>query len=229
MGEVKQLVAVSILFLLMLSVLIFPFDQFGSSVFYVSLAFAVCALFLSSWNTDVERGLAYLWLAPKWKDAPALVLQSFALFVACAAVTVFITGVFMLAGALDTENVYNRVILLPVPALILAFTLAPLGEELFFRGFLFRKISEMFGGKTANAPGRNRRFSKIMPWAIGALASSALFALMHAAYGSYAELAVAFAVGLALCIGVKKTNSLVPAVLAHAAFNFVSIFMAVFL
>ena len=215
----KRLVAISIFFLLILSVFIFPLDQFGSSVFYISLAFAVCALFLSSWNSGIKHGLAYLWLAPKRKDAPALILQSFLLFVACAAVTVFITGVFMIAGALDTKNVYDKVVLLPLPALILAFTLAPLGEEMFFRGFLFRKISEVFG----------TRLKGPLPWVAGALFSSFLFSLMHASYGSIAELAVAFAVGAVLCIGVKKTGSLVPAVLAHAAFNFASIVMAVFL
>jgi membrane protease YdiL (CAAX protease family) len=218
-GEVKPLVAISILFLLALSVFIFPIGQAGSSVFYISLAFAVCAILLSSWSTDARRGLAYLWLAPKRKDAPLLILQSFLLFVACAAVTVTITGIFLLAGALDTKNVYDKVVLLPLPVLILAFTFAPLGEEMFFRGFLFRKISEWLGARLKGA----------LPWAAGAILSSLLFSLMHTGYGSVAELAVTFSVGLVLCIGVKKTGSLVPAVLAHAAFNFVSIFMAVFL
>ena len=215
----KRLVAISIFFLLILSIFIFPLDQFGSSVFYISLAFAVCALFLSSWNTNVSSGLSYLRLAPKWKDAPVLILQSFVLFVACATVTLAITGIFLLAGTLDTKNVYDKVVLLPWPVLILAFTLAPLGEEMFFRGFIFRKMSGWLGARLNGA----------LPWIIGALFSSLLFSLMHASYGSVAELAVAFAVGLVLCVGVKKTNSLVPAVLAHVAFNFVSIVMAVFL
>ena len=215
----KHLVAVSILILLFLSVFIFPLSQPGSSVFYISLAFAVISLFLSSWSTNVKHGLAYLRLTPKWKDARVLVLQSFALFVACAAVTMALTGIFLLAGLLDTENVYDKVMLLPLPALVLACTLAPLGEEMLFRGFLFRKLSDWLGGGKKGD----------LPWAAGAVLSSLLFALMHASYGSYAELAVTFAVGIVLCIGVKKTNSLVPAVLAHAAFNFVSIFMAVFL
>ena len=215
----KHLVAVSILILLFLSVFVFPLSQPGSSVFYISLAFVAVSLFLSSWSTSVKRGLAYLRLAPKWKDAPSLALQSLMIFFACAAVTMAITCVFLLAGLLDTENVYDKVMLLPLPALVLACTLAPLGEEMLFRGFLFRKLSDWLGVGKKGA----------LPWVAGAVLSSLLFAVMHAAYGSYAELAVTFAVGIALCIGVKKTNSLVPAVLAHAAFNFVSIFMAVFL
>ena len=215
----KRLVAISILILLILSVFIFPIDQFGSSVFYISLAFAVCSLFLSSWNTDMRQGLTYLRLLPKRNELPALLLHSFVLFAACVAVTIEITGIFLIAGALDTKNVYDKVVLLPWPALVLAFTLAPLGEEMFFRGFLFRKASEMLGKRT--------RWAGI--WFVGAILSSLLFSLMHASYGSVAELVVAFSVGLVLCIGVKRTESLVPAVLAHAAFNFASIVMAVFL
>jgi len=52
---------------------------------------------------------------------------------------------------------------------------------------------------------------------------------LHSSWGSAAELAVTFFVGLVLCAGVKKTDSLVPAVLAHAAFNLASIAMMVFL
>ena len=222
----KKLVAICMLFLLIISVFIFPLGSAGSSVFYISLAFAACALFLSSWKGGIRRGLEYLGLGmPKRKEVPLLAAQSFALFVACAAVTVAITGIFLLAGALDTKNVYDKVILLPVPALILAFTLAPIGEEMFFRGFLFRRASEWLGKRMA----ANRGAMGNMPWVAGAILSSLLFSLMHASYGSLAELAVAFAVGFVLCIGVKKTGSLLPAVLAHAAFNFVSIFMAVFL
>ena len=219
MGNVKPLVAISILFLLILSVFIFPIGSAGSSVFYISLAFSACALFFSSWDANLAGGLAYLRLAPRRKDAISLALQSLALFIACSAVTVSITGIFLLAGALDTKNVYDKVVLLPLPSLVLAFTLAPLGEEMFFRGFLFRKISELMG-KGGNGT---------LPWVAGAALSSLLFSLMHSSYGSLAELAVAFAVGMVLCIGVKKTGSLVPAVLAHAAFNLVSISMAVFL
>ncbi|MFA6908206.1 MAG: type II CAAX endopeptidase family protein [Candidatus Micrarchaeia archaeon] len=223
--KVKPLVAVSILFLLILSVFIFPASEAGSGVFYISLAFAACALSLSSWNSGISGGLKYLRLAPGWKDAPSLLLQTLALFAACVVVTVSITGAFMLAGALDTKNVYDKVILLPLPVLVLAFTLAPLCEEMFFRGFLFRKASEWVGRLMPAGIGMRGG----LPWAAGALLSSLLFAAMHASYGSYAELAVAFSVGAVLCIGVKKTGSLVPAVLAHAAFNFASVFMAVFL
>ena len=104
-----------------------------------------------------------------------------------------------------------------MPVLVAAFTLAPLGEEAFFRGLLFRRMSERLKmlGKHA--------------WMASAIASSAIFALLHASYGSIAEIGVAFAIGMVLCAGVKMTGSLYPTVLAHSAFNFVSIVMAVLL
>jgi len=216
---VKPLVAISIIFLLFLSVFVFPLDSFGSSVFYLSLCFFAVSLFIASWKGGMARGLQYLWMAPKKKEIPALLAQSAVLFAACAVLTVSITGICYALGMLDTQNVYDKVVMLPVPALIAAFTIAPLAEEALFRGLLFRKIGEWLSGKKAGW----------MPWAAAALASSIIFSLMHASYGSIAELLVAFAIGLALCIGTKKFNSLVPAVLAHTAFNFVSVVMAVFL
>ena len=215
----KRLVAISILILLVLSVFIFPLDQYGSSVFYVSLAFFMCALFAASWKGGIAKGLEYLGLKFRKKDVPRLLTQSFILLCACGLVTVALSGIFMLLGILDTDKVYGKVVQLPAQALVLAFTLAPLGEEAMFRGLLFKKLGEWLRPKLKGE----------MPWIAAAVVSSAIFALLHASYGSVAELGVAFVVGIVLCIGVKKTGSLVPSVLAHAAFNFASIAMAVFL
>jgi membrane protease YdiL (CAAX protease family) len=215
--RLKRLFAISILLLLVLSVFVFPLDSYGSSAFYVSLAFFAIALVASSWKAGVARGLEHLGLAFRQKDAPKLLVQSFVLFAACGAITVALSGIFYLLGLLDTQNVYEKVVMLPLPVLIVAFTLAPLGEEAFFRGFLFRRIAEWLRTLGKNA------------WIASAIISSIIFALLHASYGSIAEIGVAFAIGMTLCAGVKMSNSLVPAVLAHASFNFVSIVMAVVL
>jgi len=213
---VKRLVVISILLLLVLSVFIFPFDRFGSSVFYISLAFFTCALFAASWKGGTRKGWAYLGLSIRRMDVPLLLFQSVLLLIACGITTVAMSGIFYLAGMLDTQAVYEKMIMLPLPALIAAFTIAPLGEEALFRGLLFRKFGEWLGkGKDA--------------WIGAAVVSSLIFALLHMSYGSVAEIGVAFSIGFVLCIGTRKFNSLVPAVLAHAAFNFASIVMAVFL
>jgi membrane protease YdiL (CAAX protease family) len=208
------------LLLLSLSLLLFPLGSFGSSVFYVSLAFFACALFAASWRKGAGRGLEWLGLAFRLSDAPVLALQSVALAAACVAAALAVSGIFYLAGALDTQAVYEKMVMLPLPALIAAFTIAPLGEEALFRGFIFRKAGEWLSG---------RRRDRWFVWAAAAAFSSLMFALLHAPYGSLAEIAVAFCIGMVLCAGTKEFGSLWPAVAAHAAFNFASIVMAVLL
>jgi len=211
----KRPVVASILILLALSVFVFPVESFGSSVFYLSLAFFVCALLAASWKGGIGRGLEYLRLAFRLKDAPRLLLESVVLFFACGITTMAVSGIFLALGMLDTQAVYEKMMMLPLPVLVAAFTFAPLAEETMFRGFLFRKTEGWLArlGKGA--------------WVAAALLSSLVFALLHASYGSVAEVGVAFAIGAVLCIGTKRFDSLWPAVLAHCAFNLVSVAAAV--
>ncbi|MFJ1746471.1 lysostaphin resistance A-like protein [Streptomyces sp. NPDC088116] len=77
----------------------------------------------------------------------------------------------------------------------------PIGEELAFRGVL------------ANALGRYG------PWA-GVLASSAVFALVH---GVNVILPIAFVVGVAAALLLRKTGSVWPGVCVHVANNGISV------
>ena len=125
-----------------------------------------------------------------------------------------------LAGLLDTASVLDKISRLPPLAAIAAFTLAPVAEELLFRGLLLRSVSESLGRA---AGGKLKRFA----WLAAVFSTSLLFALFHLSYGSFAELAVAFSLGALFCISVKKSGSLIPAIIAHAIFNFASIAMMV--
>jgi membrane protease YdiL (CAAX protease family) len=62
-----------------------------------------------------------------------------------------------------------------------------------------------------------------LAFASSAALSSFIFAIMHFSYGSLAEIAVAFSIGLILCASIRKWGSLVPAIVAHALFNFASV------
>lgn len=226
MRNVRLPPAVFAFLFLFLSLLVFPLDSFGSSVYYVSLAFFACALFAASWKKGAKKGIGWLGLSFRLSDAPVLALQSVALAAACVAAALAVSGIFYLAGALDTQAVYEKMVMLPLPALIAAFTIAPLGEEALFRGLIFRKAGEWLAGRRRSFFGDEGRR---LAWAAAAAFSSIVFALLHAPYGSVAEIAVAFCIGMVLCAGTKEFGSLWPAVLAHAAFNFASIVMAVFL
>lgn len=85
---------------------------------------------------------------------------------------------------------------------ILAVVIAPLFEELFFRGFLFRGLANSWG------------------WVLGAAASSAAFGVAHAQLTIFVPL---FALGFALAWVYKRTGSLWTAIAFHALFNAISV------
>jgi membrane protease YdiL (CAAX protease family) len=86
---------------------------------------------------------------------------------------------------------------LPLYLLIMSFTLGPVSEELFFRAFLVPRS--------------------------GILGSSALFAIIHAIYGSMAGVGGAFVLGLVLAWGYRQLKDPVPCIIAHMLFNLLSV------
>lgn len=108
-----------------------------------------------------------------------------------------ISIVMRLAGVSDQQLVVDKISTLPTLMLVFAAFFAPIAEEVFFRGFLLRKMG---------------------PWA-----SSALFAVAHFAYGSSFEIISTFIIALLFCATVRVHRSLVPAVVAHLFVNALSI------
>lgn len=86
---------------------------------------------------------------------------------------------------------------LPLYLLVMSFVLAPVSEELFFRALLVPRA--------------------------GVLGSTALFAIMHAAYGSMAGIAGAFILGLVLALAYRRLKDPVPCIIAHVLFNLMSV------
>jgi membrane protease YdiL (CAAX protease family) len=85
---------------------------------------------------------------------------------------------------------------------LLAVVLAPLFEELFFRGFLFRGLARSWG------------------WPIGAVVSGAVFGAVHQQLTVFVPL---FALGVALAWVYQRTGSLWTAITLHAVFNGLSV------
>ncbi len=90
-----------------------------------------------------------------------------------------------------------------------AAVLAPIGEEVLFRGYLFGSLRRLAGTSR--------------PWIICAYGVSALlFALAHslaATEGVLGLLIPSFLIGLALAWGFDRTGSLLPGIVAHALNN----------
>ncbi|MEW5955279.1 MAG: CPBP family intramembrane glutamic endopeptidase [Candidatus Micrarchaeota archaeon] len=126
--------------------------------------------------------------------------QGLFLFVFCLALLIVEGTLLNAAGLLDTEKIVDFILQQPGWALALAVTVVPLAEETFFRGYLQKKI--------------------------GVVLSSAAFAGLHYGYGSIAEIIAAFSVSIVFGQWVRKNNALLPVIVAHAAYNAVSIAVA---
>lgn len=91
---------------------------------------------------------------------------------------------------------------------IIAVVVAPLAEELFFRGFLFAGISKRWG------------------YSWGVIVSGALFSVAHAGSGGLVPI---FILGMLLAWLYKRTGSLWPCILAHFAYNSLALlFMVIY-
>ena len=87
--------------------------------------------------------------------------------------------------------------------MLLAFV-APLAEEVFFRGFVFGVLREKIG----------------VVW--GALATGVVFGLVHVAGSPIETVGVLFILGVLLCVVYQQTGSLLPCIALHAINNAIS-------
>lgn len=92
---------------------------------------------------------------------------------------------------------------LDVGSALIVATGAALSEEIYFRGFLQRRI--------------------------GVVAQAVLFSLAHLSYVNVLEIAVTFALGLAFGLIRRQTGSLWAPVAAHFAFDFLELLVAIYL
>ncbi|MBD3397613.1 CPBP family intramembrane metalloprotease [Candidatus Micrarchaeota archaeon] len=122
-----------------------------------------------------------------------------AIFLSMLAVSFIVNILMYFTGYADQAQILDVVSGLPLYLLVMAFTLGPLSEELFFRAFLVPRA--------------------------GVLASALLFMFTHVAYGSASELAGALALGLVLGIAYKYLKDPVPCIVAHFLFNLLSVIM----
>jgi len=113
-------------------------------------------------------------------------------------VVIFVGGIII--GLIATEakindqsKVVEKVNEFSYEIILMAIILAPIGEELLFRGFLTKKF--------------------------GVIISALIFGAVHLAYGSYFEIIGAVYIGLVLAYVFQKTKSLTPCILIHFLHN----------
>jgi membrane protease YdiL (CAAX protease family) len=98
-----------------------------------------------------------------------------------------------LTGMQINSNVQQAIGSFPLWALIFIAVIAPINEEIAFRGFLVPRI--------------------------GVIWSGLVFAVLHFGYGSISEIVVALWFGLTGGYVFKKTKSLYPTIITHMAVN----------
>jgi uncharacterized protein len=91
---------------------------------------------------------------------------------------------------------------------VMSVLLAPLLEEWFFRGVLFRALRQALGTRTP-----------AMSTGVAVVVSAVLFALAHGEPLQFAGLAF---LGIVLALVVERTRRLAPSVITHASFNAVA-------
>lgn len=115
---------------------------------------------------------------------------------------IFIHNLILMALGFDTQGdqLAQVFVLLenPVWFLLVGAVLAPLVEEIFFRGFLFQGFRARYG------------------WKMSMLLSSAIFGIAHL---DPASLIPTFILGILLAYLYHRTNSIWPGVILHAMIN----------
>lgn len=143
---------------------------------------------------SVKQSLAEIGI--KKIDKTELIKKSVFLIGALIAISLLVSISSSFLGANDLEKVAETIekISVKTPLILFYFlTIRVISEEIFFRGFLVKKIGVFF--------------------------SSVIFALAHFAYGSIIEIFGAFIAGLFLAYYYKKNNNLIPNIIGHIAYN----------
>ncbi len=172
---------------------------------FKSMELQICIFFLGmSLMQKKELDGMFLARLSGPKEILITALHSVGLFIAMAAIVMLFGMMLILLGMPpDNSGVFQKIAGLPFYMIGVAVFLAPLGEEVLFRGFAAKRF--------------------------GVLASSAIFALAHFAYGSYYEMAGTFLIGILLAVYLRRANNLAACIGAHMIYNFVTVFLLLFM
>jgi membrane protease YdiL (CAAX protease family) len=102
-------------------------------------------------------------------------------------------------GLMDSQKVAEFFRAQPPVMIFFAVGVAPFAEELFFRGYLQKRIGILF--------------------------SSVIFSLLHYAYNSVSEIIAAFFISVLIGLEMRRSKDTNACILAHAAFNALSVLL----
>lgn len=170
-------------------------ETYSSIALSFLLSFAVFSYLLYRKKT-IKQILAELGLT---KDRFNLRMVAYGI---AAFLSIILFSLALTAFSLETNvqlptNVQSVLQGTPLYFMIFTFLVAPINEEIFFRGFLVPRF--------------------------GIIISAVVFAVAHLSYFSISEFAAALFFGLVVGYIYKRTKSLYPSIIAHIAVNFMTI------
>ncbi len=193
-------------------------------IFYLLTFVSALLLFPALWGKSFFAGL-------QWRAGAALRRSGYLFGAALACFGLALVNGMLMPGPNDTP--IDKIFRTPGAAWILfAFgvTFAPFFEEIAFRGFLLPALCTAFDWSVERSTGllprplhRNGHPRWSLPaMAASSLASSLLFALMHADQTGYSlgPFLLLVCVSLVLCTIRLATRSLAASVVVHACYNF---------
>jgi membrane protease YdiL (CAAX protease family) len=183
--------------LILFSVILFISARYYNFLFgYVAALhlglFSLAMYFL--YDSDMKGFLAKMGVPG---DLKTNVLYAVIGFLALLGVLIVMSLVFTMLGFNDEAKVADVANGLPLSVLAIAVLVAPISEELFFRGFLSTRI--------------------------GIIPSALIFGLLHVAYGSVVEITGAFLIGIVFALTFQKSKSIIPVIVIHLVYNLISL------
>jgi membrane protease YdiL (CAAX protease family) len=133
---------------------------------------------------------------------PINLLYGVAMFLSYLAMILIIAAASSLLGLNLSSNVAQTLHGFPLYALAFAALIAPINEEILFRGFMVPRI--------------------------GIVLSALVFSLFHLSYGSWIEFGATLWFGLVAGYAFKRTRSLYPSILTHMLVNTLTVILLVY-
>jgi uncharacterized protein len=167
-------------------------------------ALIACSIGVASWLGSVRPTPATFGLrVPEWRSALGWTLAVYATFWVAAIVVGIAFGQPDEQDIVTDLKAEDSFVVLAAFAVMTCFV-APLAEEFFFRGFLFRVLHERIG----------------VLW--GVTITGVAFGLVHLPSGDWIGMIVLSVFGMALCVLFLRTSSLLPCIMLHAFHNSIS-------
>ena len=120
----------------------------------------------------------------------------------------FVAGILLTAFGVDAteaSNIPDIEVIFSLPSILILLIIQPIGEEIFFRGFLLDKINSLAGRETA------------------ILTTGLLFGIAHLSYAKIYPAIMTCVLGVLFGYVVIKTKNLNTSIIAHILFNLTSI------